>query len=420
MTPLNQDSLRRVKDALFLALQSKHSLRHFLRLTHEATGLQLTLCDTSFCVLAAYPALDDEKNVETISDRQYIRFGVTLEMEEKQQLKHLMESRCPSVYSDPEFPNPIMFQGVHINQALVAYLFSPGRAEGFSDKELELIEYLSQILSIEMQKNESFASESGIKYEYFLSELVEGRLKSDQFAVQHLSQLKRQVRPYYYLATFSFDDVTSRHSSGSYYSEKLLTIFPEALVGQVKRRTCMLLPRADLNALTEREELTLRKFLEFNKMRAGFSYRFTSLVRTNYAWEQAEAALTDGADACRIRYYEQSYLSHLFAQMGDDERLQAQIHPDIHLLHDYDCEHNSQYLLTLHSFLKEDRNAVRAAAALYIHKSTFFFRMGKIAELLGEDVMRDSRKLFDYELSFHLLDYLKAKPEEWETREGEA
>lgn len=417
MEPMGHDALQRAKDELFRALQSKHSLRHFLEITYDATGLQLSLCDTSFCVLAAFPTLNDEENVETIGGKQYLRFGVTLEMEKKQHIRHLMESRRPTVSRDANFPNPIVFQSVRINQAVVGYLFSPGRPEGFSEEELNLIEYLSQVLSIEMQKNDSFAAESSVKYEYFLAELLEGRLKSDEFAEERLRQFKRKVRPYYYLVQFSFDDVTSRHPSVNYYYEQLLAVFPEALIGRVKGQICMLLPREGLEPLTEREELTLRQFLDFNKMRAGFSYRFTSLVLAVYVREQAEAALADPRPDQRICYYGQIYLSHLFALVGDSDRLQAMIHPDIHLLHDHDLAHNTQYLFTLYTFLLNGRNAARAAEALYIHKSTFFFRMGKIADLLGEDVMRNSERLFNYELSFHLLDHLRAAPRERGGRE---
>ena len=420
MEPMGRDTLRHARDELFRALQSKHSLRHFLEITYDATGLQLSLCDTSFCVLAAFPELDDETNVEIIGGKQYIRFGVTLEMEQKQHIRRLMESRRPTVSRDARFPNPIVFQAVRINQAVVGYLFSPGRSEGFSEDELHLIEYLSQVLSIEMQKNDSFAAESSVKYEYFLTELLEGRLKSDEFAGERLRRLKRKVRPYYYLVQFGFDDVTSRHPSVNYYYEQLLAVFPEALVGRVKGHICMLLPREGLEPLTEREELTLRKFLEFNKMRAGFSYRFTSLVLAVYVREQAEAALAGPRPDQRICCYEQICLSHLFALVGDSDRLQAMIHPDVLLLHSYDEAHNSQYLFTLRTYLLNNRNAVRAAEALYIHKSTFFFRMGKIADLLGEDVMRNSDRLFSYELSFHLLDHLKAVPREGEAREDRA
>jgi hypothetical protein len=45
---------------------------------------------------------------------------------------------------------------------------------------------------------------------------------------------------------------------------------------------------------------------------------------------------------------------------------------------------------------------------LHIHKSTFVYRMNKIAELLGTDIY-DGRRLFAYEFTFYLIDYLKSR-----------
>ncbi len=402
MTP---ERLGRARDEMFRALQTKTPLRQFLQIAHEATGLQFSLCSASFAVLAACPDMDDETNLVTSGGRQFVRFGVTLEMDEKRHVKRLLESTRPSVSNDPRFPYPILFQAIRINQAMVAYLFSPGRPEGFFPEELELVEYLAQVLSIEMQKQDFFASESGVKYEYFLLELLESRLKSETSAVQRLHQLGRRPQPYYYLAEFTFDDVSSR-PSGSYFFDQLLSLFPDSLVGLIKGRMCMLLPRGQIGALTPWEEEALKSFLEFNHMRVSFSDRFTSLLAAPYAWEQARRTAAEGSGEERVRYYEQVRLYHLLDRVGDSELLRSMIHPDVELLRRYDGEHNTHYLDTLWAYLDANRSAAQAASALFIHKSTFFFRMGKIAELVGDDVMRDGERLFDYELSLRLLEYL--------------
>ncbi len=413
MTP---ERLRRAKDELFRALQTKTQLRQFLQIAHDATGLQFSLCSSSFAVLATCPDIDDEKNLVTSGGRQFVRFGVTLEMDEKRHVKRLLESTRPSVSTDPRFPCPILFQSIRINQAMVAYIFSPGRPEGFFPEELDLVEYLSQVLSIEMQKQDFFATESGVKYEYFLSELLEGRLKGDQFAVQRLRQLKIQPQRYYFLAEFTFDDVSTR-PSGSYFFDQLQAMFPGCLVGIVHGRMCMLLPRSGIAPLSDQEAVALGKFLEFNQMRAAFSYRFTSLTMARYAWEQTKAALEALPKGERLGGYARSHLFHLFSRAGDAEHLRTMIHPDIELLRRYDGEHDSHYMDTIRAFLQENRSSARAAAALFIHKSTFFFRMGKISELVGTDLMHDGERLFDYEFSFRLLDYLERFSGDYEERE---
>ena len=50
-----QQELERAKRELFTALQSKHSLQHYMRIAYDVVHLPMTLCDTSFGVMAAVP-----------------------------------------------------------------------------------------------------------------------------------------------------------------------------------------------------------------------------------------------------------------------------------------------------------------------------------------------------------------------------
>ena len=398
----------RTKRELFTALQSKHSLQHYLRLVYDVIQMPLTLCDTSFGVLAAAPSavVLDSENVEMVNGKQYVKFDVTQEMDHKRHISHILESHRPYVCRDTKFPHEIVFQPVRINRAVVAYLFCPGRAEGFRPEELDMIEFLGQILSIEMQKNESFEVESGLKYEYFLQELVDGHFSSDEFAERRLQQLNRKPQPYYFMLHFSFDDPESKRAASNYYYEQLLNILPDGMVSVIHGRLCMLLPRSEPKALKEREKQALVKFLDFNRMRCGISYYYTSLVVSHVAMEQAEACSRNTFGTERVYYYEQEYLNHLFSQTKGHGHLLAQIYPDIRLIMKHDQTYHTDLLQTLRTYIFCSRNASAASEQLHIHKSTFFYRMNKIAELLGVDIY-DGRRLFAYEFTFCLIDYLK-------------
>ncbi len=403
-----QKKAERAKRELFSALQSKHSLQHYLRLVYDMIQMPLTLCDSSFGVLAAAPAsiVPDAENVETVNGKQYLKFDVTQEMDQKRHITRILESRGPIVTKDSRFPYDIVFQPVRINRAVVAYLFCPGRAEGFHPLELELISFLGQTLAIEMQKNDSFEVESGLKYEYFLQELVDGHFSSDEFAERRLQQLNRKPQPYYYMLHFSFDDPESKHAASNYYYEQLLSILPDGMVSVIRGRLCMLLPRSEPKALKDREKQALVKFLEFNRMRCGISYYYTSLQASGFAMEQAEACSNHAFGSERIFYYEQEYLNHLFSQSKGYGQLLSQIYPDIRLITKHDQAYHTELIQTLRAYIFCSRNATAASEQLHIHKSTFFYRMNKIAELLGVDIY-DGRRLFAYEFTFYLLDYLK-------------
>ena len=141
-------------------------------------------------------------------------------------------------------------------------------------------------------------------------------------------------------------------------------------------------------------------------MRCGISYYYTSLVMSHYAAEQADACVSHLSGDEYIYSYEQEFLYHLFSQGMSREWLQSQISPDLQLLQLHDQTYHTEFVHTLYTYIQCSRNATNAAAQLHIHKSTFFYRMNKIADLLEADIY-DGRRLFAYEFSFYLVDYLK-------------
>lgn len=405
----NEISLGKIeltKHKLFQALQSKYPLKYYLEVVYDAIGLELNLCDTSYGFFAKVPdPAEENPDVDTSNGKQYLKIGLSQNLETHQHITRALEISGPYVCRDECFPNDILFQPIRINRTMVAYLFSPGRPDGFTTSDLDLIDFLAQVLAIELQKNDSFAVESGLKYEYFLQELVDGHFSSDEFAQQRLRQLGRKPQPYYYMLRFSFDD-PSLHIARSHYYELLRNIFPEGLVGAVKGKMYMLLPRAAPNPLNSRERQALLKFLTLNHMRCGISYYYTSLVMSHYAAEQADACVSHLSGEEYIYSYEQEFLCHLFSQGMSREWLQSQISPDLQLLQQHDQTYHTEFVHTLHTYIQCSRNATNAAAQLHIHKSTFFYRMNKIADLLEADIY-DGRRLFAYEFSFYLVDYLK-------------
>ena len=404
-----QQELERAKRELFTALQSKHSLQHYMRIAYDVVHLPMTLCDTSFGVMAAVPtptvmAPDD---FDMMNGRQYLKLDLSEEMEQKNHMAHIMESHRPYVCRDSRFPNEILFQPVRINRAVVAYVFSPGRESGFTSLDLEVVEYLGQVLAIEMQKNDAFAVESGLKYEYFLQELLSGHFSSEEFAERRLRQLNRKAQPYYFMLCFSFDDPENVHAASKYYYDQLLSIFPEGMVGVVQGKLCLLLPSAEPRPFRDRDRQALEKFLEFNCMICGVSFYHASLLDVRFALEQADACLESRADDIRIYDYEQEYVNHIFSR-HDRDRMRSKIFPDIRIIAGYDKKYRTDLLQTLRTYISCGRSASAASEQLHIHKSTFFYRMNKIAEILDVDIY-DADRLFAYEFSFRMMDYLKRR-----------
>ena len=70
----------------------------------------------------------------------------------------------------------------------------------------------------------------------------------------------------------------------------------------------------------------------------------------------------------------------------------------------YDREHETRYLETADQYIKNHFNAVRTANAMFIHRSTFLYRLERMKEQFGLDLDGDGGLLLHLLLSLKLMD----------------
>ena len=75
----------------------------------------------------------------------------------------------------------------------------------------------------------------------------------------------------------------------------------------------------------------------------------------------------------------------------------------------YDREHQTQYIQTLMAYFSCGRNMTRTSNALFIHKTTLFYRFERMEKLVGP-FLQQPKRLFLYEYSLHLLHEITPYP----------
>ncbi len=70
-------------------------------------------------------------------------------------------------------------------------------------------------------------------------------------------------------------------------------------------------------------------------------------------------------------------------------------------LHNYDQKNQTEFLVTLASYIAHNYNATEAAKSLFIHRNTFLYRIEKIKAILNTD-MNEAEDLFKYSLALKL------------------
>ena len=78
-------------------------------------------------------------------------------------------------------------------------------------------------------------------------------------------------------------------------------------------------------------------------------------------------------------------------------------HQNLLKLKAVDEKNKSEYMKTLKTYLDVNLSATRAAEELFIHRSTFLYRLEKIKEILQSD-LDDPDEIFYLNFSFRLLE----------------
>lgn len=145
----------------------------------------------------------------------------------------------------------------------------------------------------------------------------------------------------------------------------------------------------------------LEELAQSNDMKFGLSWGFSDWNMIDDAVSQTEVALSATTDRVAV-LNSHCVLFYIFEMLLTTTRNIDIAHPAIEFLANYDEEHNSEYLLTLWFFLRHERNLVRTAEALKIHRNSLVYRIKRISELVSDVNLDDPETREHLMISFRL------------------
>ena len=74
-------------------------------------------------------------------------------------------------------------------------------------------------------------------------------------------------------------------------------------------------------------------------------------------------------------------------------------------MYQYDLKNNTEYYLTLKTYLENNMQPVITASLLFVHRTTLMYRLNKIQQLFHIDISTAYSRLF-LELSMLMLDQM--------------
>lgn len=147
-------------------------------------------------------------------------------------------------------------------------------------------------------------------------------------------------------------------------------------------------------------------FIRDSMLKAGYSRSMTGHMNLRRQYLQALTALTMGCEIqpqLWIHHFSQIAMPYILKQATKVFPGYMICYEKLLDLQKSDSTQNTEYMKTLRVYLDRNLNTVQSAKALFIHRSTFLYRLERIKAILETD-LEDPEELFYLNLSFRLLD----------------
>ena len=147
-------------------------------------------------------------------------------------------------------------------------------------------------------------------------------------------------------------------------------------------------------------------FIRDSMLKAGYSRSMCGHMNLRRQYLQGLTALKLGLEIrpqLWIHHFNQIALPYILRQSVKTLPGYMLCYEKLLDLQKSDKVQNTEYMKTLRVYLEHNLNTVQSAKALFIHRSTFLYRLERIKSILETD-LEDPDELFYLNLSFRLLE----------------
>lgn len=385
-------AMRRILDELY----TNTGLQPLVNVASEVFENPVFVNDTAFKILAmsqncTFPnkTLEDEKKLG------YIHADNVSAMY-RDRIFGSYESSNKILYSERKDKDERwIFKAVKLHDVVIAHIAIVDNNRPFRDLDYELLERFSNVVAIEMEKNEFYKDNKGVMYSYLLGDILSGKLQNKKALEQRTKFLNWKMYRWFQLAVITdrrqelFDDKVQ------FIGREIRNIIPDCRWTYYQKSMVLFLSRPYESMVSENESREFERFVKENDLVVGVSVAFENLGRAYHYYVQAlrtvDAADENGKSGV-FRFDEMipDCIAILLSKRYD---LRDFCPSAIEKLQKYDAENNTNMLETLDKYLLYVNEPLKAASSLNIHRNTLLYRINKIKELSETDLSNGDQRL---------------------------
>lgn len=383
-------------DAIHEAIANNEGLEPIINLAAPVFENPIYIADTSFQMIASW---DDDFGVVNPTWRyqqkyRFLPYQTMQTLIETGELDLIFNTQKAWLVKGshaftalPYISKSIMRGGVHYGNFFVIAL-----TRHLDTRDIELADIFGDILSGALFGNKNYLQTSDLYRTHFIEEALSGRIDDEQFIEDRLRAIGWTIEGDYLLT------IIAASRDGDAIRQHIMTILASELDAQCLQMEGDIV--MIINDFKPRREQVLRRLesiaRDFDR-RIAIAEPFSDFRDIAKYYTQAVFILQKSFDIVvppdrmtpderrkrqRLFRYDDVFLLHI----GELLRDAVPIYDPILRLRRYDEAKETDYCHTLYVWLANERNTVRAAQELFIHRNTLNNRLDKISEILGAEM----------------------------------
>ena len=274
---------------------------------------------------------------------------------------------------------------------------------------LHLAEFLASIIASVMKKHIDYRYAQADHLERLVLDQLNGNAHDKEEMQRYLSIIGWNMADDYYLLKVVFDeDYTSRNAI-EYSATLIKKLFAGCFVFSYKDDLIAIINGTRCRGVLDESFAALKQLLGKRGLRGGLSPRFNDFSSIPDQYRLAEAAVVSGNilnGGLHLHFYGNCVTYHIIEMCSQIMNIRSLCHPDAITLHRYDKRKGTSLLVSLHTYLVNEKSLVGAANILGVHRNTLVHRLERIADMVSVDLDDECTKAHLI-LSYKILDYIE-------------
>lgn len=401
-------------DTLLEILSYEGGIQTMINHAYNAFGNPIFVFGTDFNLIAANwdEAQKSNAGVELLENRGFSNEEFKMINNRNHIHERVRKSEVPIMAHNPKLGYDQLLCAINTQKDLghiVVYAVN----QPFNPIDSQLLQILKKCIDQQLKKDEFIRNTKGFNYEYFLKDLLDGKIATGKQFLDRLDYVSSEFSGNMYCLVIE----TARSSSTlntSHIRNLFERRFPNSKTliynGEIIGILCI-----SKNQLMPKEYLDYAiKICQENDLYAGLSNSFQNIIDISEYYKQALRSIELGI--CTIYkpnlfLYEDYYLEHMKNIFVQKESSKTFCHPTMKFLLDYDKKYDSELAYTLYMYLIHERNIAVASTKMHMHRNSLVYRIKKINSLIGDnyDSYRERQYLIlSYEINNNHLSNIKS------------